>query len=147
MLRWFIPALLILYAGCPYAINGPLTPRSEAFAAPLVRSLFTENVVFPYGVASGDPLPDAVILWTMLDTAAWRGDSLVHWQVATDASFRDTIACGELIARRGRGCRVKVDATGLRADQSYYYRFRRGADYSAVGRTRTAPLPGEHTPV
>ncbi|MEL7160780.1 MAG: alkaline phosphatase D family protein, partial [Bacteroidota bacterium] len=142
MLRWLIPALLTLYAGCPYPVGSPAIPRSEAQIAarvPLVTSLPS---AFPFGVASGDPLPDAVILWTMLDTAAWRSDSMVYWAVATDRSFQDTIISGQTIARRGRGCRVKVDATGLIPDRSYFYRFRRGEEYSEVGRTRTAPARG-----
>lgn len=60
-------------------------------AAPAVR-----HQPFAYGVASGDPLPDAVVLWTRVSPSpearpgSGRGaPAEVIWQVATDDSFSD----------------------------------------------------------
>lgn len=98
---------------------------------------------FAHGVASGDPLPDAVILWTrvspeLLDGAA-SGPVTVSWQIATDPELRDLVAEGELTTDEARDFTVKVDATGLQAATTYYYRFFALDNASPVGRTRTAP--------
>jgi alkaline phosphatase D len=66
-----------------------------------------------YGVASGDPLTDRVILWTHaragnLDTAI-----ALSWQVASDAEFRQIVSAGQVSATADTGFTAKVDASGL----------------------------------
>lgn len=98
---------------------------------------------FEYGVASGDPLATAVILWTH---ARPSDLSLVPvpltWEVATDAGFQSIVASGKVIAEPETGYTAKVDATGLRAGTEYWYRFRQDMFRSPVGRTRTLPEAG-----
>lgn len=104
--------------------------------------------VFGLGIASGDPLPDAVILWTRLAPRPTEGGGMpdrdvdVDWQVATDGGFRSLVAAGTTRARAATAHSVHVDARGLDPDRQYYYRFRAGTVLSPVGRTRTAPAPG-----
>lgn len=94
--------------------------------------------VFKHGVASGDPLADRVILWTRVTTAA-QAAVPVRYVVARDAGLQDIVLSGETGADPARDYTVKVDASGLEAGQTYYYRFSaRGWD-SPLGRTRTAP--------
>jgi alkaline phosphatase D len=102
---------------------------------------------FALGVASGDPLPDSVILWTRLvrdplDCRSMRPTvGVVEWQVALDASFRHVVRRGAALARPEFGHSVHVDVRGLAPARDYFYRFRTGRHLSPVGRTRTAPAP------
>lgn len=93
--------------------------------------------VFSHGVASGDPLPDAVILWTRV-TATTRVDG--QWEVSKDATFATIASSGPFVAEASRNWTVKIDATGLAPATTYYYRFRALGRSSPIGRTRTAPL-------
>ena len=93
---------------------------------------------FRHGVASGDPLKDAVILWTRVSNAS--GESLkLNWQVARDEAMSDIVASGVAKTDADRDYTVKVDARGLPSDALLYYRFAIGDNVSPVGRTRTLP--------
>lgn len=91
---------------------------------------------FGYGVASGDPLPDRVILWTRVNVSS---PADVQWEVATDEAFANIVRSGTATTDDARDYTVKVDAAGLQAGTSYFYRFRHGGETSATGRTRTLP--------
>ncbi|MGJ7492261.1 alkaline phosphatase D family protein [Variovorax sp. ZT4R33] len=97
--------------------------------------------VFQHGIASGDPLPGRVILWTRV-TAAAPGTINVVWEVASDERFGAIVARGTTSTGPERDYTVKVDATGLQPGSSYYYRFFIGSDTSPVGRTKTLPVGG-----
>ncbi|MFD3593671.1 alkaline phosphatase D family protein [Nocardia sp. NPDC058640] len=104
--------------------------------------------VFQHGVASGDPLPSAVILWTRVTVAedATPGSGLgdatpVRWEIATDPDFGALAATGTVTASTDTDHTVKVDATGLTPGQDYFYRFTACGQTSPVGHTRTAPAP------
>src|SRR6266508_148350 len=102
---------------------------------------------FGLGVASGDPLPGAVVLWTRLvrdplDAASMPGRPLpVGWQVARDEHFRRVVRAGVAFARPELAHSVHVDVRGLTPGRDYFYRFRVAGHLSPVGRTRTAPAP------
>ena len=105
-----------------------------------------EHPVFQHGVASGDPLPHAVLLWTRVtpttDATAGSGRGgpvTVTWQVARDARFRQVVREGRFRTSASRDHTVKLDATGLRPSTQYFYRFRALGQTSPVGRMRTAP--------
>jgi alkaline phosphatase D len=92
---------------------------------------------FLLGVASGDPLPDAVVLWTRL--IGKTRPVQVGWQVARDERFRRVVRSGVTWARPELAHSVHVDARGLEPGHEYFYRFRANGQLSPVGRTRTAP--------
>ncbi|MGB3543860.1 PhoD-like phosphatase N-terminal domain-containing protein, partial [Rubrivirga sp.] len=48
---------------------------------------------FYHGVASGDPMPDGVILWTRV-TPPTDTEVPVRWRVATDPGLEDVVASG-----------------------------------------------------
>ncbi|CAA9386777.1 MAG: Phosphodiesterase/alkaline phosphatase D [uncultured Ramlibacter sp.] len=102
---------------------------------------------FSLGVASGSPLVDSVVLWTRLRPPG-RTDELgdspisVRWEVAHDEGFTRIARHGESLARAELGHSVHVEVPGLEPDRWYHYRFISGDATSAVGRTRTLPLPG-----
>ncbi|MEU8424444.1 alkaline phosphatase D family protein [Micromonospora sp. NPDC048835] len=119
-----------------------LTPRQGARAA----------VPYPFklGVASGDPAPDSVVLWTRLAPSPLNADGqggmanadvTVEWQVSTTDRFTSLVASGSVVARYADAHSVHAIAGGLAADSDYYYRFRAQGQISPVGRTRTAPAP------
>ena len=97
---------------------------------------------FGYGVASGDPLSDRVILWTRVNLGDNAGPTSVQWEVATDPAFASLVASGTASTSADQDFTVKVDATGLQPGTSYFYRFRHGGETSNVGRTKTLPTGG-----
>lgn len=126
--------------------------------AVLAMSQWNEAVAaggpFLHGVASGDPLPNAVILWTRVTPSAAAApgsgvgpDVEVEWEVATDAGFGTVVASGSTTATAGSDHTVHVDAGGLSAATAYWYRFRALGQVSPVGRTKTAALASSAVPV
>ena len=100
---------------------------------------------FTSGVASGDPLPDGVVLWTRVDRGALPGTGApvpVRWEVAEDESFRQIRRRGEVLALPELGYSVHAEVEGLEPHRVYHYRFRAGNAESPAGRTRTAAAPG-----
>lgn len=100
--------------------------------------------VFGHGVASGDPLPDAVIIWTRVTpdgTASSNAEARVGWAMATDAGMLDVVASGSVYTSAASDFTVKVDVTGLDSDSTYYYQFAgKDGQVSTVGTTRTLPV-------
>jgi alkaline phosphatase D len=122
-------------------LAGVATPSTTRLPTALPAGLFT------LGIASGDPAPGSVILWTRLapDPMAGGGmpdvDIPVVWEVAEDDGFRRLVATGAATASSALGHSVHVDAQGLTPARRYFYRFRVGDEESPVGRTLTAPAP------
>ena len=100
-----------------------------------------DAVQFAYGVASGDPLSDRVILWTHAKYLGRTDNVELTYQVATDNTFSTSsvVTSGSVIATASTGFTAKVDATGLEAGKNYFYRFKVGSTVSSVGKTRTLP--------
>ncbi|MFF0436498.1 alkaline phosphatase D family protein [Streptomyces sp. NPDC004327] len=101
---------------------------------------------FLHGVASGDPLPDGILLWTRVtptpDAVPGSGtgpDVTVGWELAEDRGFTRVVAGGTTVATAASDHTVKADVRGLRPATAYFYRFTAGPTVSPVGRTRTAP--------
>ncbi|MFI1175962.1 alkaline phosphatase D family protein [Streptomyces melanogenes] len=101
---------------------------------------------FLHGVASGDPLPDGILLWTRVTPApdavpgSGKGqDTEVSWEIAEDKAFARIVAQGRTTATAASDHTVKADVRGLRPATAYWYRFAAGTALSPVGRTLTAP--------
>ena len=119
---------------------------STAHAAPSLDPHRITKDPFTLGVASGDPLPDSVVLWTRLAPEPYEPDSgmpaarvTVEWEIAHDARFRWRVARGRATAYPEFHHAVHVDVRGLTPGRDYHYRFRVGRWTSPVGHTRTAP--------
>ena len=98
--------------------------------------------VFLHGVASGDPLHEAVILWTRVTPA---DDDLsaaipVECELARDDRFQHVVGRAMQMATAARDFTIKIDALGLAPGTTYYYRFTALGEASPVGRTRTLPV-------
>lgn len=99
-------------------------------------------VDFNYGVASGDPLKDRIILWTHAKYQNSAAPVALTYQVANDSAFMSVVTSGQVVSSADTGYTAKVDATGLAEGKSYFYRFFSGSSISAVGQTRTLPASG-----
>ena len=98
---------------------------------------------FNFGVASGDPLSDRVVLWTHAQFPGTALEVPLSYQVATDAAFTQVVSQGTVRAMASTGFTAKVDATGLQPGTAYFYRFNQAGNMSPVGRTRTLPQTAE----
>lgn len=138
----------VLGAGLTLALGPGLDlglPRSVAEPLRMPRHPFS------LGVASGDPEPDGVVLWTRLAPEPLapdgRGgmpgvDAIVQWQVAEDEQFRRVVRRGRTTAWARTAHSVHVEVGGLRPGREYWYRFRTGRHISPAGATRTTPAYG-----
>ncbi len=110
---------------------------------------------FTLGVASGDPWPDSVVLWTRLAPQPLEPDGLggmppqpvsIRWEVATDDRFRRVVRRGQVAALPQHAHAVHVEVPGLASGREYYYRFEAMGHRSRTGRTRTTPARGSLDP-
>ncbi|MFF5611939.1 alkaline phosphatase D family protein [Streptomyces albidoflavus] len=123
------------------AATGALLPLGAATTATAAAT-----PQFLHGVASGDPLPDGVLLWTRVTPTeeAQPGsgagpDTEVGWEIAADAAFSSVVARGTVTARAATDHTVRADVRGLSPATGYWFRFTAGSTVSPAGRTRTAP--------
>ncbi|MFL6753083.1 MAG: alkaline phosphatase D family protein [Sphingomicrobium sp.] len=103
--------------------------------------------LYPEGVASGDPDPSSVILWTRrpFDGGARQ---LLTAEVAEDPQFRRVIAHARAPVSAASDWTTRVLVGGLKPARTYWYRFTDSAgNGSRIGRTITAPLPNDPRPV
>lgn len=107
---------------------------------------------FTLGVASGEPSPDGMVLWTRLAPEPLLADGgmparpvPVRWELAEDEHFARVVRHGDAVADPRWAHSVHVEPAGLAAGRPYWYRFIAGGETSPVGRTRTAPRA--HAPV
>ena len=101
---------------------------------------------FSLGVASGDPLPDGIVLWTRLAPDPLNGGGMpaqnveVQWQIALDENMRKVVKSGVALATPELAHSVHVDVRGLESERWYWYQFKVGNEVSPIGRTRTAAV-------
>ena len=106
---------------------------------------------FTLGVASGDPTPTGVVLWTRLAPDPLHGGGMsvedieVAWEVATDERMGSVVRRGTTVAPAVLGHSVHVEVERLEPNRWYWYRFSVGTEESPVGRTRT--IPADHDAV
>ncbi|HYJ70454.1 MAG TPA: alkaline phosphatase D family protein [Nocardioidaceae bacterium] len=139
---------IVLGGSTAAAAATTLSQPAWATVAPTVAQARLLADPFTLGVASGDPRPDSVVLWTRLAPSPIDGGGMpdrrysVAWQVATDERFSQVVQSGKTSAVPDLGHSVHAEVPGLRPDRPYYYRFKIDDYISPVGRTRTAPSPG-----
>lgn len=113
--------------------------------APKEAPGFAGELAFLHGVASGDPLPGAVILWTRVTPLSGTGPVTVNWEMF-EAGSETAAASGEVVTSEALDYTVKADASGLKAGTVYTYRFKaKAADGDVIspeGRTRTTAADG-----
>jgi len=129
-------------AGCFVATAaGPFTP---AYA----MGVMINPARFPQGLASGDPQPDAIMLWTRAVPDMPAGEVELVCQVATDEKFETVIIEKWLTVTAESDYTARFFAQGLAPDTRYFYRFLANGEVSPhTGRTRTAPAPDADRPI
>ncbi len=130
-------SLLILFVSCITFTVVKAQPNDYTNRSALDSSL----APFYHGVASGDPTPNAVIIWTRV-TPDVPGVVNGTWQVATDTLFTNVIQSGVFSTDSNKDYTVKVDVGGLQPNTCYFYEFTTGDIHSLTGRTKTAPVGG-----
>ena len=95
-------------SGLPrYDWTGPLGPEST----------------FELGVASGDALADAIVLWTHVSPGFDVGPVDIWVEVAVDPGFARRVVARSVPVDQSTDYALKVDVDGLEAGRTYYYRF------------------------
>ncbi len=133
--------LTVISAG---AVFGPVACSSDDGTRAVAQSS-----TFPQSIASGDPRPTSVILWTrVVDDELPDDDLPVRLEVSTAEDFSSFVMLDGntsrlLTAEAEFDHCVKTRVEGLTAATVYYYRFtyeRHGTTIrSRLGRTKTAP--------
>lgn len=97
------------------------------------------NATFTHGIASGDPLSDAVILWTRAFPEDHSNQATLIWEMSLTSDFAQLVASGQAVAKKNQDFTVKVDVVGLKPATPYFYRFRSANNISQIGQTLTLP--------
>jgi alkaline phosphatase D len=121
-------AFTALTAGSQSLFNAQLNPLLDSTQKP-----------FYFGVASGDPQADKVIIWTKV----WPDELKpiqVKWLVATDTAMANLADSGIAVTDSNSAYTVKVTAGNLKPHTTYFYRFEYAGKFSPIGRTKTAPV-------
>ncbi|MAT54118.1 MAG: hypothetical protein CMN32_06520 [Saprospirales bacterium] len=109
------------------------------FHPSIAQSYNPDLAPFYFGVASGDPHPHDVLLWTKVVPEQATGAQQVEWELSADSSFTKVLKSGTATATPESAYTVKVLVDGLEPGTYYFYRFRNGERWSPIGRTKTAP--------
>jgi alkaline phosphatase D len=117
----------------PFLIHNTVSAQSLNLYADTLHKPFI------YGVASGDPTTNAVIIWSAVEEANPTASDTLLWQLSTDSVFGTGALSGQIITDSSKAFTAKTDVTGLQPGTRYYYRFQSGNRYSALGITYTAP--------
>jgi len=103
--------------------------------------------LFPEGVASGDPQPDSVLLWTRRPFESGTSSRLLV-EVAEDEAFATVIASAPATVSAAADWTCRALVGNLKPATVYWYRFTdESGQTSRVGRTLTAPAENDPRPV
>ncbi|WP_207539331.1 alkaline phosphatase D family protein [Sabulicella rubraurantiaca] len=136
-----------------------MLPRRFLLALPALmlgapRSARASGPLFTLGVASGEPRPDSLVLWTRLAPLPLEPDGgmgaapvELGWELAEDEGFRRIHRSGRVTATVQDAHSVHLELDALPPGRSFFFRFHANGEVSPVGRTRTAPAPDHDAPV
>jgi alkaline phosphatase D len=135
--------------------KSPLGIASIEKSEYILANHFDDEPGFYHGVASGDPLPDAVVLWTrytpeneddtlLLELRIAEVDPSVTDQNLFDMESNDHIRVAQIEVTKESDFVAKVDVTGLKSNTHYVFAFSDGNKVSEIGQTRTAPAHDEN---
>jgi alkaline phosphatase D len=133
--------LRILISFILFVLSRPIA--SQVLFCPEIEShLSILNNKFPFGVASGDPRENSVILWTSIYNSTKADEFDVTYQVSEDSLFETIHSEGIVRAEKSNAYCIKLQASGLSEGKKYFYRFHFENEFSPVGRTFTANSNG-----
>lgn len=99
---------------------------------------------FYHGVASGDPLENSVLIWTRVTPDDLNQQVNGEWFISSDHQLLNVIQSGTFTTDQSKDFTVKVSVDGLDSDNTYYYAFKVGEQYSLIGRTKTLAQNSDH---
>ncbi len=100
---------------------------------------------FYHGVASGDPSPTSLVVWTRVTPdSGFTGSLSGNWYIAADTGITNIVAQGSYTTDRTKDYTVKENISGLQSGTTYYYRFDHAGRNSIVGRGKTLPSNTSH---
>jgi alkaline phosphatase D len=124
-----IGAALAFGRSCAHVAAAPRTERRD---------------LYPQGVASGDPFPHSVILWTRRAPDAGAAKHRLVVEVAGEKAFANIIARGDVEVNAATDWTCRFLAAGLKPTREYWYRFvDEAGNMSCAGRTLTAPASSD----
>ncbi|HAA32638.1 MAG TPA: phosphodiesterase [Cyanobacteria bacterium UBA8553] len=97
---------------------------------------------FPQSVASGDPQPNGITLWTRI--ACTASSARVAIEISSNPSFSGQTLRGVTVdtnPQRDYTVKAKITSPELKPFQTYYYRFIFNGTASRTGRFKTLPAP------
>lgn len=124
-----------LIATAGFGLGGLMLPGGRLAAQTLLGLTgFTHNV------ASGEPGPDSMLLWTRY-VSATGSPSKVRAEVSESRDFAKIVTGGQMVTGPWRDHTVKVTVDGLQPGRTYFYRFiAPDGTISPIGRTKTLPV-------
>ncbi len=125
-----------LLIGASLGLGALLLPVGRVFAAEMQAAKgFTHNV------ASGEPGPDSLLLWTRYVPADNLDEITLQVELASDRTFASVVAGASVRTGAYRDWTAKLTLAGLQPGQTYWYRFiAPDGSHSPVGRSRTLPV-------
>jgi phosphodiesterase/alkaline phosphatase D-like protein len=122
----------------------------EEDSKPLLAAYYGGVPGFYHGVASGDPLPGAVIVWTRftpvnaadkvdIELRMAKVDATIPFAAHLDPSANPNLKRAVITVTGANDWVAKIDVTGLDASSNYVFAFTDGVTSSIVGQTKTAP--------
>jgi alkaline phosphatase D len=135
-------SLLAWMSSSTFFLSASTAARPQVGPAAAAQPALT-SASFPQGVASADPQPDSIILWTRAAPLEASASGVqLQLEVSTDAAFSGPLLTWPVSSSADSDFTVRAHIEGLQPDTRYFYRFRGGQDTaSRIGRTRTAPAP------
>lgn len=94
---------------------------------------------FPQGVASADPGPTSLMLWTRAEPTGSNKQVELSLEFAKDPNFIELVYQEHYQVDMSSDYTLRILMEGLESKQRYYYRFISGDNISITGRTQTAP--------
>jgi alkaline phosphatase D len=124
-----------LLATAGFGIGGLMLPGGAAMAQALLGLTgFTHNV------ASGEPGPDSVLLWTRYVNPT-GGPSKVRVEISESQDFAKIAGGGQMVTGPWRDHTVKITVDNLAPGKWHWFRFiAPDGSMSPVGRTKTLPV-------
>ena len=124
-----------LLATAGFGISGLMLPGGAAMAQALLGLTgFTHNV------ASGEPGPDSVLLWTRYVNPT-GGPSKVRVEISESRDFAKIAGGGQMVTGPWRDHTVKITVDNLAPGKWHWFRFiAPDGSMSPVGRTKTLPV-------
>ncbi len=103
-----------------------------------------QAATYPQSVASGDPRPSGVVLWTRVDPSRQiQGSGSVGWQICGSNSFAPGTVLVEGVAPIQKAAdstvKIAISNTALQPYTSYFYRFLYNGVPSRTGQFKTLP--------